>query len=77
MKDGQGGIERAQRRGHSHLQEFVDNAHLFENVGKIVLLHFSDKYSSGYIKRQTEKILEGSPLKDKVVIGTVMKDIFP
>ena len=60
-----------------HLQEFIDNAEIFEKVEKVVLLHFSDKYSLGYLRDKTSQLLEGSVLKDKVVIGAIQKETFP
>ncbi|XP_050407991.1 uncharacterized protein LOC126823288 isoform X2 [Patella vulgata] len=67
-------IKLAQDRGHTHLQEFIDNEHLFRDIQHIVLIHFSDKYSSNYIKRVVYSSLPDS-LIDKVVVSTYAKDI--
>ena len=76
MFKGRGGQQRARNRGHMHLQEFIDNAALFENVSKILLVHFSDKYSIDYLKRKTKEMLTGTDLEDKVIIGAVHKETF-
>ncbi|KAK6191331.1 hypothetical protein SNE40_003050 [Patella caerulea] len=67
-------VKLAQDRGHTHLQEFIDNEHLFRDIQHIVLIHFSDKYSSNYIKRVVYSSLPDS-LIDKVVVSTYAKDI--
>ena len=73
---GRGGQQRARARGHMHLQEFVDNAQVFRDIDKIILLHFSDKYSLGYLKEKTKQILQGTELQDKVIISAIHKEMF-
>ena len=66
-------VQKARDRGHMHLQEIVDNADLFKNVESILLIHFSDKYSSKYIHKTVMKTLPES-LASKVYIGTTAKE---
>ncbi|KAK2186227.1 hypothetical protein NP493_210g03042 [Ridgeia piscesae] len=66
-------MTRARDRGHIHIQEFVDNEHLFRNVGNLLLVHFSDKYSVGYIHERVYGLLPPS-LQGKVHLGTYLKD---
>jgi ribonuclease Z len=42
-------IQKAKGFGHTHLMEIAQNAELFKDVGHIVLVHFSNKYSPKYI----------------------------
>lgn len=42
-------IEEAIRKGHCHLDQFIENAGLFENVEALVLTHFSKRYSNAMI----------------------------
>lgn len=72
-RHGQHSVEKARDRGHSHLHEFVQNAHIFDKVENILLVHFSDKYSSNYVRRTVYKSLP-NVLKNKVHVGTIMKD---
>lgn len=66
-------IQKARDRGHMHLQELVDNASLFESVDKILLIHFSDKYSVKYVKDIVQKTLPPS-LSEKVLVSTIAKE---
>lgn len=36
---------KAQTYGHIHLDDIIDNANLFENIGEIIFVHFSQRYS--------------------------------
>ena len=62
------GIDRARQRGHTHIQEIIDNKHLFKDVENILLVHLSDKYSTGYIQKRVHELLP-EDLKGKVHIG--------
>lgn len=66
-------IQKARDRGHTHLQELVDNAQLFDSVEKIILIHFSDKYSPKYIMDTVMKLLPPS-LSDKVLVSPIAKE---
>ena len=66
-------VQLARDRGHIHLQEVVDNAHLFQDVGSILLVHFSTKYSAEYVRRCVSEQLPPE-LKDKVHCATVAKE---
>lgn len=57
-------ILKAREWGHTHLFEIAENAQAFENE-KLVLIHFSPRYSYNYIKEQVSKILPKS-LLDRV-----------
>ena len=72
-KDGRDGLTRARNRGHLHLQEIIDNEHLFKDVENILLVHLSDKYSVKYIKRRVDEIVPES-LRRKLHLGLVMKE---
>lgn len=74
IRQGVSSVTKAQQRGHSHLQEFIDNQHLFENINNIIFIHFSDKYSSNYIKKRCEEIIP-EPLKSKVQLALQLKTI--
>ena len=73
IRNGDDGITRARKRGHLHLQEIIDNEHLFAEVENIVLVHFSDKYSVGYIKKKVDEIVPES-LRPKIHLGLVLKE---
>ena len=49
-------VERARTWGHTHLDEIVENAHLFENE-RVVLIHLSRRYSDNYIQSVLQKKL--------------------
>lgn len=72
-KQSRGGVERARLRGHIHIQEIIDNEELFNHIENIVLVHFSDKYSTRYIRKKTEELLSAS-LKEKISLGILMKE---
>ena len=59
-------IEQTRLWGHTHLDEIIQNAHLFKNE-KIVLIHFSQRYGPSYIRRILDKKLP-SELKQRVEI---------
>ncbi|GFR90457.1 ribonuclease Z [Elysia marginata] len=65
-------LKKAHEFGHIHLSEIADNADVFQNVGHIVLVHFSNKYSPKYI---SDCIRDKLPLqlKGKVTPATVAK----
>lgn len=69
-------VKKARDRGHCHLCEFTENAELFKDVGHIVLMHFSNKYSPQYI---INCLMEKLPtaLKDKVSPALVAKATKP
>lgn len=58
-------VERAQKWGHTHLDEIVANLHLFENE-KVVLIHLSRRYTDNYIQ---SVLLQKIPhnLRDKFI----------
>ncbi|XP_041349022.1 tRNase Z TRZ1-like isoform X2 [Gigantopelta aegis] len=66
-------IQLARKRGHQHLAEIVQNADLFKNIQHIVLMHFSDKYSTEYIRTLTSVQLPPS-LREKVLLATWAKE---
>lgn len=72
-EQGKNMMQKARDRGHIHLQELAYYAYLFENVEKILLIHFSDKYSPNYIEHTVRQKLPDS-LVDKVHVATVAKE---
>jgi ribonuclease Z len=46
--------EAARRKGHVHLDDVVERADLFENE-KIILTHFSTRYSTSFILREIDR----------------------
>ena len=75
-KNGQTAVERARERGHIHLKEIVDNSQAFDDVEHILLMHFSTKYSVGYIENTVQALLKDHPkLYEKVHLATVMKEL--
>ena len=72
-KSGKPSTEKARERGHCHLQEFVQHEHLFENVENILFIHFSDKYSSGYVQRMVQDNVPDS-LRSKMHLGVQLKE---
>ena len=71
-RHGKTSLEKARERGHTHLQELIDNASLFENVENIVLIHFSDKYSTKYIRDTVNKIVPPE-LRKKIHLALLAK----
>ncbi|GFO07504.1 ribonuclease z [Plakobranchus ocellatus] len=65
-------IQKARERGHTHLIEIAENAEIFKDVGHIVLVHFSNKYSTKYIFDCLRDKLP-SDLRAKVTPATVAK----
>ncbi|RUS79235.1 hypothetical protein EGW08_013020, partial [Elysia chlorotica] len=65
-------FKKAREYGHIHLHEFVENANIFEEVGHIILVHFSNKYSPKYISDCIRNKLP-QPLQGKVTPATVAK----
>lgn len=69
LEDGKDIIQQARDRGHTHLFEIFQNAELFRDIDKILLIHFSDKYSVKYIQSQ---VYSNMPqlLQEKILIST-------
>ncbi|KAK3740209.1 hypothetical protein RRG08_054232 [Elysia crispata] len=65
-------FKKAREFGHIHLNEIAENADVFQDVGHIILVHFSNKYSPKYI---SECIRDKLPpkLQGKVTPATVAK----
>ncbi len=72
-KQGRSGVEKARVRGHCDLLEFVEHERIFADVENIVLVHISDKYSPGYIKRTAQSVVPHS-LLSKLHLATFMKE---
>mmetsp|Transcript_12453 Transcript_12453/g.18661 ORF Transcript_12453/g.18661 Transcript_12453/m.18661 type:complete len:297 (+) Transcript_12453:269-1159(+) len=52
-----GDRSKANFYGHIHIEDIIENAHLFENVKEIIFVHFSQRYSlSQIIQRLQEKL---------------------
>lgn len=66
-------MQVAKDRGHTHLQEISDNAHLFKDVQDILLVHFSTKYSADYVQQYVSTNI-APELKGKVHCATVAKE---
>ena len=66
-------VQLARDRGHIHLQEISDNAHLFKDVENILLMHFSTKYSADYVQQHVSAII-APELRCKVHCATVAKE---
>ena len=66
-------IKLARDRGHIHLRDIAKNAHIFSDVGSILLMHFSAKYTADFVHQQVSNNI-GSLLKDKVICATVAKE---
>jgi ribonuclease Z len=49
-------IEKAVQRGHCHLDQFVENAPLFDDVGNLYLTHLSKRYQ-GSNKESNKKMI--------------------
>jgi ribonuclease Z len=58
-------VERARKWGHTHLDEIIENAGIFENE-KVVLVHLSRRYSPQYIQSVLQKKLPPK-LRDKFI----------
>lgn len=43
-----GEMSKAEKYGHIHVEDIVQNAHLFEEVEHLVFVHLSQKYSLRY-----------------------------
>lgn len=65
-------IQKAKDRGHTHLFEIIQNAEIFRDVGHIVLVHFSNKYSANYIRDCLSTKLP-TELREKVTPAVVAK----
>mgnify|MGYP001171417498 CR=1 FL=1 len=46
-------------RGHVHLDDLAKRAHLFENVGTVVLVHFSQRYTNAFVEEQIARLPDG------------------
>ncbi len=57
-------VDKARAKGHVHLDEIIDRAHLFENEA-LLFTHFSARYSAGEIRRILADRLPPS-LRDRV-----------
>ena len=66
-------VAMAKDRGHIHLQDIVQNAEIFRDVGALCLVHFSDKYSPSFIHSTLQESLP-SDLKCKVFYSTIAKE---
>ncbi|KAH9525426.1 mitochondrial 3'-tRNA processing endonuclease Trz2 [Bulinus truncatus] len=65
-------VQKAKDRGHTHLSELIQNAELFSEVGHIILVHFSNKYPTKYIRDCLHHRLPPQ-LRNKVTPATVAK----
>ncbi|CAG5133178.1 unnamed protein product [Candidula unifasciata] len=68
-------VQKARDFGHTHLQEIAQNAEIFKDVGHIILVHFSNKYSAKYIHDCIHQKLPPE-LRDKVTPAVVAKATF-
>lgn len=68
-------VQKARDFGHTHLQEIAQNAEIFKDVGHIILVHFSNKYSARYIHDCIQQKLPQA-LRDKVTPAVVAKATF-
>ena len=71
-RDGVSSVEKARRRGHIHAQEIGENAQLFAEVGHLLLVHFSDKYSVGYVEKCVAELLP-EELRARTHLATLLK----
>jgi len=60
-------VARAREWGHTHLDEVIANAHLFQNE-KIVLTHFSKRYPRKYIQQVLEKKIKDADFLSRIYI---------
>jgi ribonuclease Z len=51
--------EKIHKFGHTHLDDIIERAHLFQNE-KIILAHFSTRYQDGQVRKAVEKRLPES-----------------
>lgn len=75
IKGGSTAVDRARQRGHMHLDEIIEKESLFSEVENLLLVHFSDKYSTKYVNDTISRKLPES-MKDKIQIGLVLKKKF-
>ncbi|ELT99514.1 hypothetical protein CAPTEDRAFT_108450, partial [Capitella teleta] len=68
IDDNPSAIPKAREWGHTHLQEIIDRKEKFRDLERILLVHFSDKYSARYIRQRTAEMLPNN-LKQKVILG--------
>lgn len=66
-------VHKARERGHTHVAEIIEHAHLFSDIEKLVLIHMSDKYSSLFA-REAIAYQMSPALRKKVVLATLAKD---
>ncbi|THD22708.1 Ribonuclease Z chloroplastic [Fasciola hepatica] len=52
-------LERAQKHGHTHLQEIRQHASLFKSVANLYLIHFSARYDANHIEQLVRSNLPG------------------
>lgn len=60
-------VARAREWGHIHLDEIIANAHLFKNE-KIVLTHFSKRYTRRFIQHVLGKKIQDKAFLDRIFI---------
>jgi len=60
-------VARAREWGHTHLDEVLENRHLFQNE-KIVLTHFSKRYTRRFIQQVLAKKIQDKDFLDRVFI---------
>lgn len=60
-------VSRAREWGHTHLDEIIAHAHLFKNE-KIVLTHFSKRYTRRFIIQILEKKIKDKALLDRIFV---------
>uniref|UniRef100_A0A0B7BI90 Uncharacterized protein n=1 Tax=Arion vulgaris TaxID=1028688 RepID=A0A0B7BI90_9EUPU len=65
-------IQKAKDFGHTHLLEIAQNPEIFKDVGHIILVHFSNKYSPKYIHDCVNGTLPAQ-LREKVTPAVVAK----
>ncbi|XP_055347146.1 uncharacterized protein LOC129594472 [Paramacrobiotus metropolitanus] len=66
--------EKARQRGHIHLQDIAKNAELFRHIGALVLVHLSDRYTSGQAQHWVRRLLP-QWLLNKTWVPMLMKDM--
>lgn len=49
----------ARERGHTHLNDLAERAELFRDVGEILLVHFSQRYTNGFIAENLARLPDG------------------
>lgn len=60
-------VSRAREWGHIHLDEIIENRHLFQNE-KVVLTHFSKRYHRRYITQVLGKKLQDPGLLERIFV---------